>query len=60
MFKIFKCKVKFVDSDLPERFKLNSEWYYSHSSCNMFYIDGKYFTLNEFNKYIQILPEFSN
>ena len=54
-----KCKVIYTDSSLPERFKLNSEWVFSNWQ-GFYYIDGKYFTNNEFNDYFSLIPQFSN
>jgi len=51
MFK--KCKTIYTDQNLPERFSLGSEWYFSVNK-GWYYIDGKYFTNNEFNNYFII------
>lgn len=48
MFK--ECIVKQRDEFLPERFTLNSKWCYSFIQ-DMYYIDGRYFTDDEFHRY---------
>ena len=47
-----KCSVKHIDSGLPERFSLNSNWCY-YFVQGMYYIDGKYFTNIEFSRYFK-------
>jgi len=54
MLKFYECECIYTDSFLPERFKKGDKWIYSISQ-GMYYIEEKYFTNDEFNRYFKII-----